>query len=493
MSDSLAHASGQGMTNFLNQIEEFFRTQDKHANNKKLLGRTSTFLKYIKKENQGDNFISLECDHVVSRRLVQLMNNEEIPYMQFDVKNQNQSMIFIPIEFMARVKELEASILVNAGLEIDTLAELKAGIEINGRGDSLFELKDIDPIIAQRVLDLASKKNVENPDLTIVGKGFSEKELEDAHFDPNLKTSLYCSTRFQEVLKQLYVTATVDLSSNTKSINKVKNTIKYLRQESLEVQKMLNRSIENGVTDRGFIYSLENKTRCIKIEENSFTMIKDGNVMEKITKAQLGEYYNDILKLTVNNMGHPIYMTEEQVQGFDGGKDSVALVEYLKETEDLAENTGIAPTKTNKEVSNFIRNAITNRNDKTINLFNKNIIKEDVNFEAFVDYVKIKDPKTYNIVLQNEDMFRNKFETIRDSMINIQQEVEPIKLPSIEQKIKEVDNTPANKHKELYKIVGENMIDKTEKLTKETTITQETEINERGQAKTTESREDATY
>lgn len=118
MSDSITNTN----TKIANTVEDFFAELLKLLDQSDIYDMDAAFLKSLGKDGQSPNMICV--DTVIVKRMVKEMEAKKIPYMQFRIRATGKDIILVSPENMQKMRAIENSIRIHAGLELDTKAEL---------------------------------------------------------------------------------------------------------------------------------------------------------------------------------------------------------------------------------------------------------------------------------------------------------------------------------------------------------------------------------
>ncbi len=414
MAKSINVTSSNEVTDALRQLLTLLNTQDTYRRKLDTIYKDSDFLNNVLKKNAETTWLT--ADTQTTNNIKKELDQNNIPYIIFDEKNTNTSIIIVAKEDEKFLVNLDKNVRIRAGLEIDTPDELRDILAVGSDGQQLYSVDDIDPLVASRVLEMAKGKNIDFPNLTVVSDDFSAKEKEEGVYDSSRRVSLYSSDKFKSLLNQMIINATVDMAGRNKTMVAIKKSMNYYNQQKLEISNAIDNTRLKGVSTPAYIYSFSSPETSIRIDKTSFSVVQDGVDVKRMSKSQLGDYYADTLKATIDNMEHPIYKEASQVQQFNEGRDSVAFLENLKESGDVIENIGIKQNFIDKEIKKWIAHNCRDQFTGTIAIPEDKTELEFIEVEEFKRYLT-PTPEMKKIIAENEAYYTNKFNNIKSSMI----------------------------------------------------------------------------
>lgn len=115
-------------TRIATTIEDFFKELLKLLDQSDAFEKDSLFLGALKKDGNAPALINI--DTVIAKRLVHEMEKKQIPYMQFRIRATGKDVLMVRPEDMPLIKDIENSIRIHAGLELDTKAELDRALAL---------------------------------------------------------------------------------------------------------------------------------------------------------------------------------------------------------------------------------------------------------------------------------------------------------------------------------------------------------------------------
>ena len=142
-------------TRIATTIEDFFKELLKLLDQSDAFEKDSLFLGALKKDGNAPALVNV--DTVIAKRLVHEMEKKQIPYMQFRIRTTGKDVLMVRPEDMPLIKDIENSIRIHAGLELDTKAELDRALALTDPSAKEYIIEGLNEYEADRIIDFAEK------------------------------------------------------------------------------------------------------------------------------------------------------------------------------------------------------------------------------------------------------------------------------------------------------------------------------------------------
>lgn len=303
MSDSITSTN----TKIANTVEDIFKVLLKLLDEKEGYLKDKEFLKTMKDKNTIPVFLSMNT--MAAKKLTKEMDKIGIPYMQFKVKGSTNDVILIRSDDKKRVQDLENSIRIHAGLEIDTKEELDRALCLTDPKAKEFIISGLTEYEADRIIQLSQNSKER---FTVV-----KQEMNDGKF------IVATHEKNTAMLSRYAIVAILENETKTKEMSNLIQGKHYLNQQKKEFEVAVEEVREKGQTKPAYIFSLTNPERYIKIQEFGFEIVDRGIVTHSMNIASNPELYPDILKLIGSSVENPIFKLESEVKELGGMQNAL--------------------------------------------------------------------------------------------------------------------------------------------------------------------------
>lgn len=190
MSDSITNTN----TKIANTVEDFFAELLKLLDQSDIYDTDAAFLKSLGKDGQSPNMICV--DTVIIKRMVKEMEAKKIPYMQFRIRATGKDIILVSPENMQKMRAIENSIRIHAGLELDTKAELDRALAISEPGAKEYIIEGLTEYEADKILTYSA--NAKKPFVVVKEEMGDGKFLVATHEKNKVAVNYYAATSMFE-------------------------------------------------------------------------------------------------------------------------------------------------------------------------------------------------------------------------------------------------------------------------------------------------------
>ena len=230
MSDSITNTN----TKIANTVEDFFAELLKLLDQSDIYDMDAAFLKSLGKDGQSPNMICV--DTVIVKRMVKEMEAKKIPYMQFRIRATGKDIILVSPENMQKMRAIENSIRIHAGLELDTKAELDRALAISEPGAKEYIIEGLTEYEADKILTYSA--NAKKPFVVVKEEMGDGKFLVATHEKNKVAVNYYAATSMFED------------SNVSKEMASIVEGQAYLTQQRKEIEQAVDRLKEENILDQ---------------------------------------------------------------------------------------------------------------------------------------------------------------------------------------------------------------------------------------------------
>lgn len=379
--------SNQEFYNELNEwIQHLFSEQFLKEKEEKIVDEYKKGNVFLDVTKTGD-FITKRYTDKMLAAIEKELEKQNIPYLSFDIVKHPDALLMIPVEYIQALNSIENSLRLKQGFSIDTPEELKAAILINSPEQKMVEIKNIDILIANKVLELANAKDSDHRNITITKTPYPEEDLKRLNYDENRKVSLFCRENDLKYLQNYYLEALSEISNKGKDHIEYIKSMHYLNKQELEIKATINNIETYGETEKAFVYSLDQPNKYIEINQTSFTVYKDGKAIMGMNQSQNPQAYAQTLKFEIEEFVHPVYKLQREVELFNNGKNYEGIVNYIKANDvnyDAVLKTNGLEKSLDIYIKQFFKEHCENELSGKLNLKTDT---SDLNFDDFYNFL----------------------------------------------------------------------------------------------------------
>ena len=299
-------------TRIATTIEDFFKELLKLLDQSDAFEKDSLFLGALKKDGNAPALVNV--DTVIAKRLVHEMEKKQIPYMQFRIRTTGKDVLMVRPEDMPLIKDIENSIRIHAGLELDTKAELDRALALTDPSAKEYIIEGLNEYEADRIIDFAEK--AKNPFVVVKEQTEDGKYLIVTHEKNTNSVNYYAAI------------AMFEASNTSKEMASIIEGEAYLSHQKKELEQAVDEIRVTNETRPAYVLSLTEPEKYIKISPTYFEYFDRGNAVHKMSLAQNPELYADALKLLGNSLPKPVFKLQTEINELGG--INAALIDAKK-------------------------------------------------------------------------------------------------------------------------------------------------------------------
>lgn len=372
--------------NISSSIEDIYAFLLKLMDEKENFIKDKLFLNAMKEKGKYPVFLSME--HIAMKRLVKELDNNGIPYMQFDIAGTSKDILLIRPEDTARVKDVENGIRIQAGLEIDTKEELDRALAITEKEAKEIVIRGLSEYEATRIVQMSNK----NPMFTVVLQEQTDGTYLVASHEKN-----------SERMYEFAMTAITEGENNSAQMQEIKSASQYINQQKKEFLAAIDEIHDRGLTQEAYIFSLTTPEYYIHIKPASFEIVDRGMVTHAMELKDNPTLYPDALKFLGEDIDSPLFVLGSEIKE-KGGSQQV-----IKEARERLGN-GIIPRAYPDDVA-FKKWLIDSLAVSTGSVFKNHEVMDYVNIDDFTEKSALADSKA--------NAYRDQFARIKERINNI--------------------------------------------------------------------------
>ncbi len=416
-----------------NTIEDIFKVLLKMLENKEQNRSDMDFLKSMKDDEKVPILSIMEA--TISKRYCAELEKHHIPYIRYEVVGTAKDVIVISPEDKERAITIENGMRIQAGLEIDSKAELDRAMavmypnELEQRYDGLTK-QEAECIIQ---MGLNAKKPI-----TIVSE-----------MAPDNTYSVFCRATHAPLVSRFVLDTICNHSNHSKEMEAALKSQAYFQKERTEFLNAIQYIRDTSRAREGYLFSLNDRSHYIMIKEDSFDIVRNGKVVRSMNMASNPALYPDVLKFVGNSLDYPVYKTYEEVVKA-GGVEGVfrqADQEIACKDPDTIFSKNLALKQWISEKTNI---------DMTSGF---NMVKDQkLNINDFVAESKNLSPAAKEAIMRNPKAFQAQLDEIQTRFASLSTQKEVVHI-TIDDVIRRADiNYSTGTEKESKRMAYENTL-----------------------------------